>query len=203
MRIAVGGKDKFAVDALASLLSNEGRLDVVWKSTEPRELLAKAKDLVAWMIVLDVQDMDPKEIEFYMGARTIGDFGIVILADKKSISSFEASGADLVCSKADGAEELFNSIREAAPKFTRQIPGRVRDGRSKGYNAELNLTRREFEVATLIAKGHPNRRVSQVTGLKEQSVKNLVSVIMRKMGCDNRTQLALKVLGSRSYQSLG
>ena len=39
----------------------------------------------------------------------------------------------------------------------------------------------------------PNRRISEVTALREQSVKNLVSVIMRKLNCENRVQVALKL----------
>ncbi len=56
-----------------------------------------------------------------------------------------------------------------------------------------DLTRREFEVAQLVSKGMSNRKISQVTGLREQSIKNLVSVIMRKLHCENRVQVALKL----------
>jgi DNA-binding NarL/FixJ family response regulator len=38
-----------------------------------------------------------------------------------------------------------------------------------------------------------NRKISQITGLREQSIKNLVSVIMRKLHCENRVQVALKL----------
>ena len=55
------------------------------------------------------------------------------------------------------------------------------------------MTKREYEVAALVAKGFSNRRVAEVTGLREQSIKNLVSVVMRKLKCENRVQVALRL----------
>jgi DNA-binding NarL/FixJ family response regulator len=49
----------------------------------------------------------------------------------------------------------------------------------------------------MVAKGLPNRRIAQSLGLREQSVKNLVSTVMRKLDCENRVQVALK-LAARS-----
>lgn len=56
------------------------------------------------------------------------------------------------------------------------------------------LTPREREIFELVGRGAPNRRISETLGIREQSVKNLVSTIMRKFGVENRVQLALKFL---------
>jgi DNA-binding NarL/FixJ family response regulator len=42
-----------------------------------------------------------------------------------------------------------------------------------------------------------NRRIAHVTGLREQSIKNLVSVVMRKLNCENRVQVALKLVNAQ------
>ncbi|MFI5386756.1 MAG: response regulator transcription factor, partial [Fimbriimonadales bacterium] len=57
----------------------------------------------------------------------------------------------------------------------------------------FNLSVREYEVASLIARGHPNHRIAEATGLKEESVKNLVSTVIRKLNCENRVQVALRI----------
>lgn len=56
----------------------------------------------------------------------------------------------------------------------------------------MTLTRREAEVVGLVAQGRSNRQIADMLGLREQSVKNLVSGIMRKLRCENRVQLALQ-----------
>lgn len=55
------------------------------------------------------------------------------------------------------------------------------------------LTKREFEVAQKVAVGWGNRLIGLDLQLQEQSVKNLVSSVMRKLRCDNRTQVANKI----------
>jgi two-component system, NarL family, response regulator DegU len=60
------------------------------------------------------------------------------------------------------------------------------------------LSKREYEVASLVAEGHSNATIAEKVGLKPQSVKNLVSNVMRKVKVANRTQLALKFTTERT-----
>ena len=67
----------------------------------------------------------------------------------------------------------------------------------KAFSVERNsdragLTKREAEVAGLVAQGLNNRAISSSLKLQEQSVKNMVSAIMRKLQVENRTQVALR-----------
>ena len=90
------------------------------------------------------------------------------------------------------SEGLFEALREYREE--NRVRGRyVREGRRR-YGA-FELTKREFDVAMLVSKGLSNRSIAQAAGLQEQSVKNLVSVIMRKLSCENRVQVALKLTG--------
>ncbi|HZH98315.1 MAG TPA: LuxR C-terminal-related transcriptional regulator [Fimbriimonadaceae bacterium] len=63
------------------------------------------------------------------------------------------------------------------------------------YGTPRMLTKRELEVAQLVAQGMPNRRIAAVLQLQEQSIKNLVSSVMRKLDCENRVQVALRLSG--------
>ncbi len=60
------------------------------------------------------------------------------------------------------------------------------------------LSPRETEISRLIAKGYGNREISQKLELSEQSIKNLVSRILNKLGATNRVQIALYMLGLKS-----
>lgn len=53
------------------------------------------------------------------------------------------------------------------------------------------LTTREFGVAFLIGRGQSNRQIADQLNVHEQSIKNVVSVILRKCDCVNRVQLAI------------
>jgi len=56
------------------------------------------------------------------------------------------------------------------------------------------LTDREMEILGLIAKGYPNKRIALKLGMKLQTVKNHITKIFLKLGVENRTQAALKVI---------
>ncbi len=193
MRIALCSKEPLFREALASLLSHEGNFDVVAKESQPRACLSAAKEQRANIIVVDGHTMESNELEFFMGARAYGDFGIAVVVSEDDEERVGQHQPDALVSRDKGSIPLFKAIREMGAQFVRVPTGRVRDGRSHGYNSEFELTRREFEVASLVAKGFSNRRIAAVTGLREQSIKNLVSVIMRKLKCENRVQVALRL----------
>ena len=63
-----------------------------------------------------------------------------------------------------------------------------------GSRRAKDLTPREEDIVRLLVGGKANRDIAHELGIKEQSVKNLVSKIMRKYGAENRTQLVLHFL---------
>lgn len=194
MRIALCSKESLFREALASLLSHEGNFDVVAKESQPRACISAAKDQRANIIVVDADGLEANELEFFMGARAYGDFGIALIASDKDAERFDAQSVDALLRRSQGSGPMFKSIREIGAAFVRVPTGRgSREARNSGYNSEFELTRREYEVASLVAKGFSNRRIAAVTGLREQSIKNLVSVVMRKLKCENRVQVALRL----------
>ena len=52
------------------------------------------------------------------------------------------------------------------------------------------LTRREREVAELVARGLANRQIASELHLSERTVENHVSKILRKLGLSSRSQLS-------------
>lgn len=53
------------------------------------------------------------------------------------------------------------------------------------------LTRREYEVISLISKGYNNKEIGQELFISEKTVKNHVSNIFKKINVNDRTQAAL------------
>lgn len=69
----------------------------------------------------------------------------------------------------------------------RDQPAPVNDGR---HVAAVSLSRRENEVAKLLAQGLSNREIAERLFLSERTVDNHVSHILAKLGFDSRVQVA-------------
>ncbi len=60
------------------------------------------------------------------------------------------------------------------------------------------LTRREKELAVLVLKGYSNRNIAESLYITEQTVKDHLHNIFRKMGIKRRSELAARVLGLKN-----
>lgn len=192
MRVALCSKDGLFGDSLASLLDHQGSFQVVATETSPRELINAAKEYRAQAMIVDAFEVDRNELQFLLGARAFGDFAIILIVSDEERADFNEVSVDRIVSRQAGAGELFKALEELGGTIKIAPRAFLRDAR-RSYGNGNELTRREYEVAQLVAKGMSNRKISQVTGLREQSIKNLVSVIMRKLHCENRVQVALKL----------
>lgn len=74
-----------------------------------------------------------------------------------------------------------------------EVLGRLRDSLMKPDPAldATPFTERELEVLDLVAAGHSNREIAARLFLSEGTVKNHVTVLLGKTGCEHRTQLAI------------
>ncbi|MFF5516928.1 response regulator [Streptomyces coeruleorubidus] len=71
------------------------------------------------------------------------------------------------------------------------------DGPPGGPGDPLDaLTRRERDVAELVARGLSNARIAGSLGLSEAGVKSTVNRILTRLGLENRVQIAILVLAT-------
>ena len=59
---------------------------------------------------------------------------------------------------------------------------------------EAGITQREREVLPLVAEGLQNKEIALRLGVSEQTVRNHLSSIYRKLGAGNRTQVTREAL---------
>lgn len=192
MRIALCSKEGLFGEAVASLIDHQGNYQVVATERSPRDLINAAKEYRSQVMIVDSFELDRNELQFLMGARAFGDFGIILLVGEHEKEDYIEVPVDRLLSRQASAVELFKALEELGGTVRMYPRPMIREAR-RSYGNGSDLTRREYEVAQLVAKGMSNRRISQITGLREQSIKNLVSVIMRKLHCENRVQVALKL----------
>lgn len=63
------------------------------------------------------------------------------------------------------------------------------------------LNEREAKICKYVAQGSSNRAIAHKLRLSEQTVKNYLGEIFRKVGVDNRVQLALLSAKRQSKQT--
>ncbi len=193
MRIAIFSKERLFLDAISGLLVRNMALRIVARETNISSFVTSAKSASAQLLVVDTEKLEADEIQFFLGARAGGEFLLAAIGK-------ELAGADTIISRTSSADELIESLLTLAPLI--RVDERSSEGR-RSYGSANNLTKREFEVAQFIAKGMSNRAIAETADLHEQSVKNLVSVVLRKLSCENRTQVALKLLNPDLEPVLG
>lgn len=62
---------------------------------------------------------------------------------------------------------------------------------------ELGLTPRQGEILTMIIQGMPNKRIANTLDLSEQTVKEHVTGILKRLGVSNRIEIMTKLRGKR------
>ena len=131
------------------------------------------------------------------------DIRVVMLtafADSERVFSALKAGAVGYLLKNVSPDEIRNTVERAAagePMLSGEIAGRVlrefeREREEERYREQLaGLTPREEEILKLIATGESNREIGKRLFISEQTVKNHVANIFRKLQVNDRTKAAL------------
>ena len=65
---------------------------------------------------------------------------------------------------------------------------------SQSSGAGSPLTKREWQVLWMISKGHDNKGIAELLGIRTQTVKNHTSNLLSKMQARNRTHAAMMAI---------
>ncbi len=65
------------------------------------------------------------------------------------------------------------------------------------------LSPREQEIAGLIARGMSNKEIARELGIRNQTVRNILSIVFRKTSIHRRTQLAVSMILSEYDSAAG
>lgn len=141
-------------------------------------------------------------------ARTFPGTGVVVLSanpDEDDDELFEVIKIGAVAylrSKHCSPAELANTIKRASngeypineavsnkPKVAWRVLRQFQDMASMGRTLEeitTPLTPKEVQILTHIAEGNSNKRIANILGISEQTIKNHVSAILRKLNANDR-----------------
>ena len=108
------------------------------------------------------------------------------------------NGADGYLLKDISSEDLVNAIEAVyngnillQPDVAKKALGTISRADSQEKILLKELTKREYEIAQLVANGKTNKEISQKLFITEGTVKNHLTKILDKLDLRDRTQLAL------------
>ena len=196
MRAAVVCKNALLRDCLLSLLVNNGNFQVAGSGEFVNQGAAMISE--SGLLLVMAEGLEADDWITLGDLRSSGRVKVILITDSINLGSvFKASDMTVRC--LDGGAGLLSAASRFASQRT-EVPVKagvkaIGDAGAVYTRAKRGLTARELDIALLVAQGMPNKAIAEKLGLVDQSVKNLVSSIMRKLQCDNRVQVALKLTG--------
>jgi DNA-binding NarL/FixJ family response regulator len=190
-------------EGLRTFLSLQDGIEVVSEAADGIEALARAEELEPDVILMDLVMPRLDGVEAMRELRARGSSARVIvltsfLEDERLMPALQAGAAGYLLKDVEPAE-LARAIRAAFagdalldPTVAARVVAALADGGGRVVVPDQQrLTRREYEVLELIARGRSNKRIAFELGISEKTVKTHVGHVLAKLGVTDRTQAAL------------
>ncbi len=195
-RLLIADRQPLVLAALAALLAAHGH-HVTAQARDGAEAMAAIDgggvDLA--LIDIDLADPDPLALLARMRSRC-QSLPVIIIApgsDHPGLSQVFESGIDGLVLKSEGGESLLlclGAVAAGGQWFDRNALAQAVE-RVQAQKDALQLTRRERDVARLVATGQRNRSIAGSLGISEGTVKMHLHNVYAKLGLESRTQLAM------------
>lgn len=198
-------------DGLALMLKNAETFERVEECLNHHEAIAVVNFLKPDIVLVDMAMLQGYQVVKYL-RDNFPDTRIIALAlaedDHCIVSCVEAGIAGYIL-RDSSLDDLLNAIREVL-KGRLYCPERIASNiidllqrfintpskvethsqQSSSHQPSPNLTRREVQIADLMASGLSNKQIAQNLCIEVSTVKNHVHSILVKMGVENRTHAA-------------
>jgi len=91
-----------------------------------------------------------------------------------------------IVKRAARGEYPINESVMSRPSVAKRVLHEFQDKASLGDNIVAPLTQRERQILTYIADGNTNKQIANILNISEQTIKNHVSAILRKLNANDR-----------------
>lgn len=214
LRVLIVDDQRLLCEGFRKLIEMEPDLRVVGMAADGQEALAQVEHLAAAHTAPDVVLMDVRmpRLDGIHATRALTtrwpEIQVIILTtfdERELIQAGLQAGARGYILKDITAEQLATAIRVVAqgqvllhPEVAQKVfasltalPAASTAAVWEGSDL-AQLTEREREILTFLARGASNREISEALYLSGGTVKNHISSVLGKLGVRDRTQAALK-----------
>jgi NarL family two-component system response regulator LiaR len=201
IRVLIADDHPVVRQGLRTYLELQPDIEVAGEAGGGIEAAAQAERLAPDVVLLDMVMPDGDGMEALRRIRAGGDAPRVVVltsfpADDRVVEAMRAGAAGYLLKDAQPSE-LLAAIRSAHaggaplhPDAAARLVGELR----RAQATPPDLTARERDVLTLVARGMANKAIAQRLSLSEKTVKTHVSAILRKLDVTDRTQAALRAV---------
>jgi DNA-binding NarL/FixJ family response regulator len=198
--------------------------EVVGEAQDWPDALGLAEELLPEVVLIDLQLSGNRALELCRTIkRRLPEIACMVLSLQEEEGQFlEAlqAGASAYISKEITPDQLAESVRQVAagnypindsilgrPKVANLLlhqfqalqrleEDEVVSSRNRGAQTKLfsSLSEREIEVLSSIARGNSNKQVARELCISDQTVKNHISSILKKLNANDRTQAVMIAL---------
>jgi DNA-binding NarL/FixJ family response regulator len=187
---------------LLFFLKTQQDIEIVAEATNGKEAVRLTEEHNPDVILMDLvmPEMDGMEATKIIKEKFPNTKVIILtsFSDKDHVIPAIRAGATGYQLKDIEPDELVNAIRsvyrgdnQLHPKVTNHVMTHLMQGEQKESNHLDELTKREQEVLSEIARGKSNKEIASCLVITEKTVKTHVSNILSKLQLQDRTQAAL------------
>jgi DNA-binding NarL/FixJ family response regulator len=193
---------------MSNILGHEKDFEIVGEADSSRSAIEAAEQLNPDVILMDASLPAPGGIETTQRIRReLPATAIIVMASEEDEEALFASikaGAAAFAIKDISPEDLVHVVRRvsageflindkvfAKPAVASRVLKEFRELAVYGQDAQpifAPLSPREVEILDNIAQGMTNKQVAYALSISEQTVKNHMSSILRKLAVNDRTQ---------------
>ena len=193
---------------MRQILEREPDFDIVGEAEDSRDAFSLAVEQSPDIILLDLSLPAPGGIETTQRIKrevpSTGIIALVVVEDEDQLFEAIKAGAAAFILKDINPEDLVTIIRRvrageylindkvfSRPSVASRVLKEFRELAVYGQEAApifAPLSPREVEILDNIAKGMTNKQVAYALTISEQTVKNHMSSILRKLSVNDRTQ---------------
>jgi DNA-binding NarL/FixJ family response regulator len=208
IRVLIADDHALFREGVNAILKSVPDIELVGEAGTGQEALTLASDLKPDVILMDIQMPDLNGVEATRRIlETQQDAGIIIVTmledDDSLFSAIRAGARGYVLKGADKAEMLksIRAVAEGEALFGSAIAARLlnffrhtqtRPTRETPSTPFPDLTDREREILTCIARGDTNSEIAEHLTISLKTVRNHVSSIFNKLQVTNRAQAAIR-----------
>ncbi|EMF55931.1 MULTISPECIES: response regulator transcription factor [Streptomyces] len=207
IRVLLADDQTLVRSAFAMLVESAGDMEVVGQAGTGRQAVELARSERADLVVMDIRmpDLDGIEATRLIAAdEDLAGVKVLVLTtydtDEHIVEALRAGASGFLVKDTKPAE-LLDAIRTVAAGESLLSPGptsrliarflRAPHAMASATGGPEELSERERQVLTLVARGLNNTEIAEALGLSPLTAKTHVSRVMGKLGARDRAQLVM------------